>query len=97
LQPLLQWKGNNYCIFWECVCSLRYPACIAHAPYCHLWPVCLYNTTGCWGRCLGLSGARQQGIGENYILRDLMRWAVHVVRTRMRQNYVQAFGGGTWR
>ena len=20
-----------------CVCSLRYPACIAHAPYCHLW------------------------------------------------------------
>ena len=22
----------------ECVCSLRYPACNDHAPYCHLWP-----------------------------------------------------------
>jgi len=26
-----------------CVCSLRYPACYAHAPYCHMWPVRLYN------------------------------------------------------
>jgi len=26
-----------------CVCSLSYPACNAHAPYCHLWPVPLYN------------------------------------------------------
>ena len=25
------------------ICSLRYPACNAHAPYCHLWPVPLYN------------------------------------------------------
>jgi hypothetical protein len=25
-------------MFWVCVCSLRYPACNAHAPYCHLWP-----------------------------------------------------------
>jgi len=25
-----------------CVCSLRYPACIAHAPYCHLRPVQLH-------------------------------------------------------
>jgi hypothetical protein len=24
------------------VCSLRYPACDAHAPYCHLWPIHLY-------------------------------------------------------
>jgi hypothetical protein len=30
-------------IFWVCVFSLRYPACNAHAPYCHLWPVRLYN------------------------------------------------------
>jgi len=30
-------KINKYYIFWECVCSLRYPACNAHAPYCHLW------------------------------------------------------------
>ena len=22
-----------------CICSLRYPACNAHATYCHLWPV----------------------------------------------------------
>ena len=28
---------------WVCVCSLRYPACNAHAPYCHLWPAPLYN------------------------------------------------------
>jgi hypothetical protein len=27
----------------ECVCSLRYPACIAHAPHCYLWPARLYN------------------------------------------------------
>ena len=26
-----------------CVCSLRYPACNAHAPHCHLWPAPLYN------------------------------------------------------
>ena len=43
VQPLLQWKGTKYYIFWVCVCSYRYPACNAHAPYCHLWPVWLYN------------------------------------------------------
>jgi hypothetical protein len=26
-----------------CVCSLRHPACNAHAPYCHLWSTALYN------------------------------------------------------
>ena len=26
-----------------CVCSLRYPACNAHGPYCYLWPVWLYS------------------------------------------------------
>ena len=26
-----------------CISSLRYPACNAHAPYCHLWPAELYN------------------------------------------------------
>ena len=26
-----------------CVCSLRYPACNARAPYCHLWSALLYN------------------------------------------------------
>ena len=26
-----------------CVCSLRYPACNALAPYCHLWPAPLYQ------------------------------------------------------
>ena len=26
-----------------CVYSLRYPAWNAHSPYCHLWPVQLYN------------------------------------------------------
>ena len=39
---LLLRKSNKY-YTWVCVCSLRYPACNAHAPYCHLWPVRLYN------------------------------------------------------
>ena len=43
VQPLLWWNSNEYYIFWVCVCSLRYPACNAHAPYCHLWPALLYN------------------------------------------------------
>jgi len=30
-------------IFWVCGCSLRYPACNAHAPYCHLWSARLYS------------------------------------------------------
>jgi len=29
----------TYC---ECACSLSYPTCTGHAPYCHLWPVRLY-------------------------------------------------------
>ena len=42
-------RSRNYCcqnkpyVFWVCVCSCRLPACNAHAPYCHLWPVRLYN------------------------------------------------------
>jgi hypothetical protein len=43
VQPLLLWKSNKYYIFWGCVCSLRYTACNASAPYYHLWPVSLYN------------------------------------------------------
>ena len=43
VQPFLQRKSNKYYIFWVCVCSVRYPECNAHAPYCHLWPVRLYN------------------------------------------------------
>ena len=43
MQPLLQLKSNKNYIFWMCVCSLSYPACNAHAPYCHLWPVRLYK------------------------------------------------------
>ena len=36
--------GNNtYYIFWVCVCSLRYPACNAHASYFHLWSTLLHN------------------------------------------------------
>ena len=45
MQPLLQWKSSKYYIFWVCVCSLNYPRCNAHAPYCHLWPVRLYNSS----------------------------------------------------
>jgi len=34
---------NKYYIFWVCVRSLSFPPCSAHAPYCHLRPVWLYN------------------------------------------------------
>ena len=34
---------NKYSIFWTCICRCWYPACNAHAPYCHLWPALLYN------------------------------------------------------
>jgi len=30
-------------IYSECVCSRRYSACNAHAPYCHRWPARLYD------------------------------------------------------
>jgi len=43
VQPLLQWNINKYYILWVCVCSPRYPACNAHAPYCHLWSAPLYT------------------------------------------------------
>jgi len=43
MQPLLQWKINNYYVFWERVYSLRCPACKAHVPYCHLWPARFYR------------------------------------------------------
>jgi len=43
VQPLLQWKSNYYYTVCVCICSLRYPACNAHAPYYHLWPTRLYN------------------------------------------------------
>ena len=33
----------KYCTSWERVCSLRYPACNAHAPYRHLSPIWLYD------------------------------------------------------
>ena len=28
-------KSSKYYILWVCVCSFRYPACNAHAPYCY--------------------------------------------------------------
>jgi hypothetical protein len=42
VQPLLLWKSNKYYMFGVCVCSLRYPACNAYVPYCHLWPIWIY-------------------------------------------------------
>jgi hypothetical protein len=35
-------KEYVLCIPSVC-CSLRYPACNAHGPYFHLWPVRLYH------------------------------------------------------
>jgi len=43
MQTLLQWEGSKYYILSMYVCSLRYPAFNAHAPYCHLWSAPLYN------------------------------------------------------
>jgi hypothetical protein len=43
VQPLLKRKRNMCYIPWVCVCSLRYPACNARAPYFHLWTVRFYN------------------------------------------------------
>jgi hypothetical protein len=37
------WKEKKYYIFWVCVCSRSYPACSAHALYCHVFPVWLYH------------------------------------------------------
>ena len=34
---------NKYDIYQVCVCSLRYPACNTHMPYCHLLSARLYN------------------------------------------------------
>src|SRR5215510_9136687 len=33
---------QHYVMHIMSVCSLRYPACNAHAPYCHMWPIRLY-------------------------------------------------------
>ena len=35
-----QWVLHNLSV---CICSLRHPACNAHAPYCHMWPASLYS------------------------------------------------------
>ena len=35
--------SNKYYVFWAYVCGLMHPAHNAHVPYCHLWPVLLYN------------------------------------------------------
>jgi len=35
-----QWVLHNLS---ACICSLRYPACNAHEPFCHLWPAPLCN------------------------------------------------------
>ena len=35
-----QWVLHNLSV---CICSLRYPACNAHGPYCHAWSAPIYN------------------------------------------------------
>jgi len=41
VQLVLQWEKAE--LHNMCVCSLRYAACDAHAPYCHLWSAPLYK------------------------------------------------------
>ena len=43
MQPLLRWKSNKYYITCVWMCSLWYPACNTHVPYCHLWPASFYT------------------------------------------------------
>jgi len=43
LQTIVAVKSSNYYTTYVCVCSLRYPACNAHAPYYHLRTSPLYN------------------------------------------------------
>jgi hypothetical protein len=43
VQSLLQRESNKYYTSWMYARSLRYPACNAHAPYCHPWPVSHYK------------------------------------------------------
>jgi len=40
---MTMWKSKKHFIFWVYVRSLTYPACKAHAAYCHLWPARLYS------------------------------------------------------
>ena len=47
VQPFFWWKNSKYYIFWVCVCSLRFPACNTHAPYCHLWLIRIFGTGTC--------------------------------------------------
>ena len=35
-----QWVLHSLSV---CICSLSYPACNAHVPYCHQWPARFYN------------------------------------------------------
>ena len=43
MHQFLPHRSNHYNIVQHCVCSLSYQACSAHAPYCHLWPIHIYN------------------------------------------------------
>jgi hypothetical protein len=43
VQPFLQLWSNTYYIFWVSVCSLRFPSCVARAPYFRLWFVGVYK------------------------------------------------------
>ena len=40
---LLPWKSSKCHIFWVCICCLGYPACNAHASFCHPWPARLHS------------------------------------------------------
>jgi hypothetical protein len=43
VQPLLPCRRNKNYTTWVYVCSLTYPACKAHAPYCHMCPAPFCN------------------------------------------------------
>ena len=57
MQTLLLLKNNEYYIFWVCVCSLRHPACNAHAPYyiviCGLSGCTIFSTLSRKGKIFG--------------------------------------------
>jgi hypothetical protein len=43
VKPSLQRKSNRYHVIWVNIYNRKYPAWNAHAPYCNLWSVWLYN------------------------------------------------------
>jgi len=67
-----RWKTkSDLYVFWVFVCSLRYPACNAHGPYCHLWPARFHNILPHYlkkGTIFGGKGSRTWSVSSSTTL-----------------------------